>query len=674
MRKIKITEKQAETLGLKKINENDDSGLKSVNVALGDVVVRMVISGESVPKFKDRITQLIARHDKDARVGFFEATGKIVGNVKEIKLDSIKRDIKALDPTIVVEKKPLVKSLKEGVKNIVKISKQQYNRIFVDKLINENDVVKGGDTRIDKSFKKEFTGKDVQNLKPTAPVTEDKFKIEKPNPSLNKSVQGKFGSTLTEGDNQFKNEVKELIKFLYRKSEELSPYWEKHGVSYDDICKSLLDKKLIVSKNGKYEVSKKLGSPEAAIQAIEDQLTTLLPSQQGVAAEADAPLTDAPQTDAPLTDSPQTDAPLTDAPSLETENNYPAGADKDSTAPYNEKEPSMSKPTVAKEAKLEPVAFNNEVIILKDPQGSLYAFYYDAVDKKNFMEYASVERHYTGKDEDGQPEYDYDFDNADIDANVVANYVNDNLATMSKGEGAEAYERGAELVKIDDSLKQELLSLYSMDKNIAKVLAPIEEISEPQAVDAFKKNVSQAYTPNTTPKPSQSKIVAKLAELKAKEAARREAEKTGDIEEMTSAASSGAFTAPMSMPIKREMPETPVVGEASTVASAGNFQYDTPGGLTMDLKSHGKTKAEKTTQWAGGSFVEQPECSKPNNNKEAQNGGCNSGASSLKTRKSGGSINAPSLGEGEIYETIAKKTGKSIDEIKKIINSKHKKA
>jgi hypothetical protein len=673
MRKIKITEKQVEILGLKKINENDESGIKSVNTALGDVVVRMVISGESVPKFKDRITQLIARHDKDARVGFFEATGKIVSNVKEIKLDSIKRDIKTLDPTMVVEKKPLVKSLKEGVKNIVKISKQQYNRIFASKLIYENDVVKGGGTRIDKSFKKEFTGKDVQNLKPTAPVTEDKFKIEKPNPSLNKSVQGKFGSTLTEGDDQFKNEVKELIKFLYRKSEELSSFWEKHGVKYDDICDSLLGKKLIVSKNGKYEVSKKLGSPQAAIQAIEDQLTTLLPSQQGVEAEA-YPSQDAPQTDAPLTDSPQTDAPTTDAPSLETESNYPAGADKDSTAPYNEKKPSMSKPTVAKESKLEPVAFNNEVIILKDPQGSLYAFYYDAVDKKNFMEYASVERHYTGKDEDGQPEYDYDFDNANIDANVVANYVNDNLATMSKGEGAEAYEKGAELVKIDDSLKQELLSLYSMDKNIAKVLAPIEEISEPQAVDTFKKNVSQAFTPTQKPKPTQSKIVAKLAELKAKEAARRESEKTGDIEEMTSAASSGAFTAPMSAPIKREMPETPVVGEASTVASAGNFQYDTPGGLTMDLKSHGKTKAEKTPQWAGGSFVKQPECSKLNNNKSAENGGCNQGASSLKTIKTKGSVNAPSLGESDIYEAIAKKTGKSIDEVKRIINSKNKKA
>ncbi len=667
MKRLKITEKQAKTLGLNKINENDESGLKSVNIALGDVIVRIVISGEAVPKFKDRIIQLIARHDKDASVGFFDATGKIVGNVKEIKLDSIKRDIKALDPTMVVEKKPLVKSLKEGVKNIVKISKEQYNRIFASKLINENDTVKGGDTRIDKSFKKEFTGKDVQNLKPTAPVTEDKFKIEKSNPSLNKSAQGKFGSTLTEGDNQFKNEVKELIKFLYRKSEELSPFWEKHGISYDDICKSLLDKKLIIGKNGKYEVSKKLGSPEAAIQAIEDQLTILLP--QDLASEADSPLIDAPQIDAPLTNSPQTDAPLTDAPSLETESNYPAGADKDSTAPYNEKGPSMSKPTVVKESKLEPVAFNNEVIILKDPQGSLYAFYYDAVDKKDFMEYASVERHYTGKDEDGQPQYDYDFDNADIDANVVANYINDNLASLTKGEGLEDYEKGIQLVKIDEPLKKELIGLYSMDKNIAKVLGPIEEISEPQAVDAFKKNVSQAFTPIQKPTQTQSKIVAKLAELKAKEAKRREAEKTG-VEEMTGAASSGGFTAPMGEPIKREMPETPVVGEASTVASAGNFQYDTPGGLTMDLKPHGKTKAEKTTQWAGGSFVEQPECSKPNNNKEAQNGGCNSGASSLKTKKTGGSINAPSLGEGKIYETIAKKTGKSIDEIKIIINSK----
>ena len=105
MKKIKITEKQAELLGIKKINENEESGLKSSGVAMGDLVIRVVIEGPSVAKFKDRIIQLVLRQDPTSNVAFFEATGKIVGNVKDIRLQSIARDLKALDPSIEIKKK-----------------------------------------------------------------------------------------------------------------------------------------------------------------------------------------------------------------------------------------------------------------------------------------------------------------------------------------------------------------------------------------------------------------------------------------------------------------------------------------------------------------------------------------------------------------------------------------
>jgi hypothetical protein len=85
-------------------------------------------------------------------------------------------------------------------------------------------------------------------------------------------------------------------------------------------------------------------------------------------------------------------------------------------------------------------------------------------------------------------------------------------------------------------------------------------------------------------------------------------------------------------------------------------------------------RAFKEPQWAGGTFPQQPECSKPNNNKEAQNGGCNSGASSLKLKKGKGSVNAPTLAkENKIYETIAKQTGRTLDEVKRIIEFKNNK-
>ncbi len=52
-KRLKITEKQAISLGLKPLKEIEDSGVKSAMV--GDKVIRVVISGESIPKFKDRI-------------------------------------------------------------------------------------------------------------------------------------------------------------------------------------------------------------------------------------------------------------------------------------------------------------------------------------------------------------------------------------------------------------------------------------------------------------------------------------------------------------------------------------------------------------------------------------------------------------------------------------------
>lgn len=630
MKRIKITEKQAELLGLTNINEGDDTGLKSSSTAIGDAVVRMVISGEAVPKFKDRILQLIQRQDNTAKVGYFEQTGKIVGNVKTIKLDSIKRDISLLDPNIVVEKKPIAKSLKEGSKAKIKLTQEQYDRIT--KLINESDP-KGGLNRIDKSFKKEFAG---QNIK------------------LSEGEK-------SEGEDPFKNEVIELVKYLYRKSDKLSPFWQQNGMTYDSICDTLLSKNMIVKNdNGTYKLAKTLGNPQSALQAVEDTLRAHV-------------------------------KPQVSEPELETEDagNYPAGAEHDSAAPYNQQDQDTTKPSVAKHPELEPVAFNREICLFKGPDGSLYVFYYENIDKKNFMEYASVPREYIGKDEEGQPEYDYDFDAAEIDANVISHYVNDKLAELTKGEGAEDYEQGVQLVKVDDSLKNELLSLYDKDKNLVNALNPIdEEIDADNAIHLGVNNLMQAQT-QPTEKIPQHKVIAKLAELKAREEARRKAEQdaidaqsaAAEMDEMTGTGSAGAFTGPMGGSaegdiIKKEMP-VPVVAEI-TAGQGSVGAYDAPGlanvGRNGEFKKGPAPKAFKTSQYPDGQMVKQPACSKLNNNKSAQNGGCNQGASTQKYTKASGSVISPSLAENEIYEAIVKKTGKTLEEVKRIINSKKIKA
>jgi hypothetical protein len=106
--------------------------------------------------------------------------------------------------------------------------------------------------------------------------------------------------------------------------------------------------------------------------------------------------------------------------------------------------------------------------------------------------------------------------------------------------------------------------------------------------------------------------------------------------------------------------------EGTSTETAGNYGYDTPGGwedkeFMLSTGKGGKapvsTKKKKPiwpggaivgesaidkTQWAG---VEFDDCTKLNNNKEAQNGGCSTGAidNVVKLKKSKSNVNAPSL-------------------------------
>ncbi len=89
----------------------------------------------------------------------------------------------------------------------------------------------------------------------------------------------------------------------------------------------------------------------------------------------------------------------------------------------------------------------------------------------------------------------------------------------------------------------------------------------------------------------------------------------------------------------------------TSTSSAGHFQYDANAlpGIDRDgsFKEHKKSKAEKSTQYAGGSFVKFNDCTKLNN--KPAGAGCSQGAVDgvVKTTKSKNNINAPSLAEGQ---------------------------
>jgi len=536
-------------------------------------------------------------------------------------------------------------------KKKIKITKEQYEKLIKSGLIKESIDVNGGVNRVDKTFKKEFAGKNI------TVAEEEHFSINKPNsdiPKLNSSIGNrKVPVHEVGGDKDLKREMIELIKYLYHQTDNFSPFWKENGLTYDDICNGLLSKKLVVSKNGSYELSKKLGSPQAAMEAVEDELKILI-KPDGEIKEMD-------------------------------NNNYPVGSDT-SDAPWNQTDSDVKNPLVTKNPQLTVIGINRELAILKGPDGSLYVFYFHHLDVKDFSEFASVVRHFVGKDENGDPQYNYDED-FEIDGDVIENYVNYNLSNMSKGEGVDDFENGnADLIKIDGELKQDLLNLYDKDKSVINALS---KLSEDVVGDLFN-NVRKAYNepsrkpnPNETPEQKDNRLKQALDNIKSKEEIRRK--ERGEVEEMTALGGAGVFqasghnnfpVAPLSgEPIKKKTP-VPVVAEmTSGTGSVGPYDANALPGISRDgsFKESKTTKAEKVPQWAGGSFVKQPNCSKMDNNKDAQNSGCNSGASSLSVVKAKGSINAPSIGEEKIYETISKKTGKSIEEIKRIIQSKNNK-
>ena len=132
----------------------------------------------------------------------------------------------------------------------------------------------------------------------------------------------------------------------------------------------------------------------------------------------------------------------------------------------------------------------------------------------------------------------------------------------------------------------------------------------------------------------------------------------GEVDETTGAASSGAFTGALSMPmVKKEMPvdvnklNVPIVGETTAGSgSVGAYDANALPGINRDgsFKETKKSGAQKKTQYAGGGFVELDSCTKLNNNKSAQSGKCSQGAADnvVSVTKTKGNINAPSLASG----------------------------
>ena len=135
-----------------------------------------------------------------------------------------------------------------------------------------------------------------------------------------------------------------------------------------------------------------------------------------------------------------------------------------------QKEKEISKPAKPKNEKFHTVYMFNFSAIMVDEKNEPYLFNYYNLNDKDFYPYGESEMDYIGKDEDGTPQFDYNYDNFDINGEVIENYVNDNLNSLSIGDGVDALEEGKDLVKINLEVARELMILYKGNNELKKIL------------------------------------------------------------------------------------------------------------------------------------------------------------------------------------------------------------
>jgi hypothetical protein len=137
------------------------------------------------------------------------------------------------------------------------------------------------------------------------------------------------------------------------------------------------------------------------------------------------------------------------------------------------------KPIEPKNKEYEGIADGSEVTILKNKIGELYAFMRSNYGDNDFAAYTERQKTYIGKDEDGDPDFeDDDYSDVYVDKEVVARYVNDNLKSLTVGQGLEGWSNGSyDLIKIDSDLASEIFSLYPKDQELTYAMSPTPEVT-----------------------------------------------------------------------------------------------------------------------------------------------------------------------------------------------------
>jgi hypothetical protein len=464
----------------------------------------------------------------------------------------------------------------------------------------------------------------------------------------------------------FAKEIIEFLKGLMIKPGEagFTPVWEQMGSTRNDVYKLMRDLGIVsIVENGsgkEFRVIRK--NLKRKIKNLYDSLT-------------------------------QNNKPVTDID--EDSGYYPSGAENDPSAPYNDNSEYTQRKKVPITYKV--IYYNPEIAILEN-NGGLYYFYYENIDEKDFIDYSEVPYEHT---RDGYEYYDFD-----IDGEAIQGYVNDNIKHLSMGSGLDDFEQGVDFIKIDKEVKDAILSTWPNEK-LAEVLSQvIETTGAAGSSGAFvgKLQLGELETTTTINQDGYLFFILNRDDRKilgGNEYKEDVVDYFNELKEMYPDKNIGVYTLKylvskginpnddQQWSTNNGIKETTVAGASGDGGSSG--PYIQPKIWAKSKKDHklarksfwpnGKMVGQDTenaiegihedaqsdTQYPKGEFVKLDDCTKLNNNKEAQNGGCSQGSvdNVVKMKSSKNSV----ISKEGIYNEIAKKTGKTIEEVTSIISN-----
>lgn len=490
----------------------------------------------------------------------------------------------------------------------IKLTQEQYNRLVAESI----DI-----NRVNKNFIKATNKADIEKLKMS-----EKFNIKNSMPGLpNSKMVMKKEIKEDIFSPEFHQAIQNFIENIWMNPSQkgLDRVFVENGITWGDIVSYLTSIGILASAGaGLYKVKNFFGrrfsgDPQVKMKEKQEEIEKIT---QMVEKDPNAPWNQETTYEKKQRMQARPESGFEAKPKPFNPNRFKPGLEETEEDEYRSdyydelgkrnKEPEVVRSKSLKVFK--PKYMNYDVLLAEGPDG-MYIFYYSDIDREDLP----------------NPEFDLDMDD-------VSDYLNDNYSNLKTGEGVKGWESGtAELIKLDEELKNLLISLYSKDMGLIKALQTLSEMTSSSSSGAFvgpmggnpsKKNITRGYTPAT----EINKIINdedKIYGQKIDEDA---------IEEVTTAASSGSYVQP-----------------------------------AIWAKDEANWAASKRTQYPGGEMVKFDPCTRLNNNKKAQQGKCSQGAVDkvVKTYKTKDSVISKN-----IYEEVAKKTGKTVEEVKNIIESK----